>query len=167
MDWTWSQLVLAVGGVEGSTSRVVSQLLQQSAVAGRQFHPKRRNAETPRVVSLCTTVASAMDEIISEEEFSGSDYVPYSTSRQQVTAKPYGVPFKGGEPASRSLPPPTTKAKSGRQPQDAAAGGGVLTKMARSRHRVRPSCASGWEIAGDRYDRYTSKWLTQSSVSVF
>ena len=45
MDWTWSQLVLAVGGVEGSTSRVVSQLLQQSAVTGRQFHPKRRNAE--------------------------------------------------------------------------------------------------------------------------
>ena len=103
-----------------------------------------RNAETPnaeRFLQLCTTVASAMDEIISEEEFSGSDYVPYSTSRQQVTAKPYGVPFKGGEPASRSLPPPTTKAKSGRQPQDAAAGGGVLTKMARSRHRVRPPSA--------------------------
>ena len=33
-------------------------------------------------------------------------------------------------------------------------------------HRVRPLCASGWEIAGDRYDRYTSRWLTRSSVIV-
>lgn len=67
----------------------------------------------------------------SEEEFGGqSDYVPYKSSK-----KPYGVPFKGGEPASRSLPPPAAPAGR-RKPREEE--GGVLTKMARS--HLLPSC---------------------------
>jgi len=69
------------------------------------------------MVSSVKTMESGV--LPSEEEVSeGSDYLPFKPKAQ----KPYGIPFKGGEPAL----PAAGKAK--KQP---AREGGLLTKLAR------------------------------------